>query len=828
MPTGRDRAQTARRLAVVDRSAALDELTALACRLLRAQSAHVAVVAEDRTVVAASGPAEASVGTRTARDASPDWTVVAEGRPLVVTDGPSYLGVPLVHRSHVVGVLAVTDPEPRSWTGSDAGSLEHLAALTAVELDRTVRVVGLERERLAWQLAVDAAGVGAFDWELATDELRWDERLLALFGLDRETFGGTIGAFTECVHPDDRERVGHALQQAIDTCGAYAAEYRILLPTGEVRWIGAKGHVLAGPDGTARRLLGAAYDTTANQDEEARVRRVLETMPSAFFALDREWRFTYLNDEARRLLGPVDGHPDGQVLWEAFPDAAGSVFEDSYRRAVATGQPVSFDAHYPAPLDRWYEVRAWPTGDGLSVYFNDVTDRRLAQALLDGRRDRAELLARVSETLTERLDLEEAVARLARLVVEVGLADWSVVTLVDSPSDGVDPGPVPHDGTWKRGLRDVAGWHADAVLRPLVARYVELRVPSLLDVSYLARSLTQRTPVVVAEEATERVASVFQEGEAQDLLRELGPESFVVVPLHGRGRVVGLLTLARAAGGERFDQEEVDTIVEVAARAGLAVDNARLYAQQRDLAEGLQRSLLTAPPQPEGLQVVVRYEPAAEAAQVGGDWYDAFLQRDGATLVAIGDVVGHDTEAAAAMAQLRNLLRGVSVTSSEGPAGVLRLVDEAVQTLQIDTTASAVLARFEGCARDGGQGLLRWANAGHPPPLVATPSDAGVEVHVLWPRSPEMLLGIDPASRRTDAVLEVRPGATVLLYTDGLVERRGRDLDTGVEELGEVFADLLDARLDLEDLCDALLARMVPERPDDDVAIVAVRLDPAR
>src|SRR3712207_594986 len=102
---------------------------------------------------------------------------------------------------------------------------------------------------------------------------------------------------------------------------------------------------------------------------------------------------------------------------------------------------------------------------------------------------------------------------------------------------------------------------------------------------------------------------------------------------------------------------------QVAARAGLVLDNARLYRQQRDLAEGLQRSLLTAPPEPDHSQVVVRYVPAAEAAQVGGDWYDAFLQPDGATVVVIGDVVGHDTRAAAAMSQVRTLLRGIAVAT---------------------------------------------------------------------------------------------------------------------------------------------------------------------
>ncbi|WP_230487120.1 SpoIIE family protein phosphatase [Nocardioides anomalus] len=668
-----------------------------------------------------------------------------------------------------------------------------------------------ESERLAWRLAVDAAGVGAWAWDLATMELRWDERLLELFGLTRETFGGTIEAFNESVHPDDREQVTEALTAAIETCGVYEAEYRIVLPDGELRWIFARGRALPGPDGSAARVLGAAYDTTAAQDGEARVRRVMEAMPSAFFHLDPEWRFTFLNAEARTLLGAVGSDLAGQSMWELFPQALGNHIEDHYRRAAATGTPVTFETYYPAPLDRWYEVHAWPTPDGLSVHFADITDSRKAQAVLDSARARAELLAGVTAVLTETLDTDTAVAELARLVVDARLADWSVVSLVDG-------GGPEGSGGWKRGLYDVAGWHVDADLRPAVQRYTELRIPALRDQAFLARALAEARPVLIDRDATERIAQVFEPGEARDLYLSLAPESAVIVPVRGRSRTVGVLSLFRSAERQPFSAEDVDVLAEVAGRAGLALDNARLYAEQRDLAAGLQRTLLTAPPQPPGVQIAVRYEPAAEAAQVGGDWYDAFLQRDGATVLAIGDVMGHDTEAAAAMGQLRNLLRGVAVTTSEGPAGVLHLVDEAMQTLLIDTTASAVLARLE----DGPEGgtLLRWSNAGHPPPLVGR----GGQVTALWPDQPEALLGIHPSLPRSDHGLPLRAGDTVLFYTDGLVERRGRDLDTGVEQLRAAYAELLPEVADLDELCDGLLGRLVPDRPDDDVALVLVRL----
>ena len=145
-----------------------------------------------------------------------------------------------------------------------------------------------------------------------------------------------------------------------------------------------------------------------------------------------------------------------------------------------------------------------------------------------------------------------------------------------------------------------------------------------------------------------------------------------LLPLRARGRTLGLLTALPRAGQRRPGDEDLATAQDVADRAGLALDNARLFAAQQQLAEGLQRSLLTEPPQPDHGEIAVRYLPAAEAAQVGGDWYDAFLQPGGATMLVIGDVVGHDTEAAAAMGQLRGLLRGIATYSDAGPGRVLR------------------------------------------------------------------------------------------------------------------------------------------------------------
>jgi serine phosphatase RsbU (regulator of sigma subunit)/PAS domain-containing protein len=820
LPFGDERSASARRLAHgSEGNAALDRLAELAARLLGAASAHVSVVSDVQDVMGGAGEASGASGSGAAMTDALCTVTVSEGRPLVVTDAAvddrvaallpvtsgvvgAYLGVPLVAADgHVVGALCVFDRAPRSWSPDDVTLLEQLATPVVAELELAALSAEYEADRLLWQVAVDAAHIGAFDWDLVTGLLRWDDRLLGLFGLERDAFGGTIEAFTSTVHPDDLPRMSQALAGALETCGHYSTEFRVVLPGGQVRWIAARGRALAGENGTAVRVLGAAFDTTA-----------VQAMPSAFFQLDPAWRFSYVNAQAEHLLGSRRDELLGGVIWDLFPTSVGSEFETCYRRAVETGEPESFDAYYPPPLGAWYEIRAWPRPDGLAVYFLDVTARYEAQEQIERAAQRTALLARVTAELTGTLDTDEAVGRLAPLVVP-GLADWCVVTTVDTDAQA----------DWRARLRDVGWWHADPELRPVLARYAQLRLDALTDDSYVGRALRSRDPVVVPKDAAEAITAVLQPGEARELCRRLDPEAAVVVQLRGRDRTVGLLSLFRGPAGGAFSREDLQTLDEIAARAGLALDNARLFAEQRDLAEGLQRSLLTPPPEQPHLQVAVRYEPAAQAAQVGGDWYDSFLQPAGSTVVVIGDVVGHDTAAAAAMGQVRSLLRGIAVHSGGGPAAVLRGVDAAMQTLQVDTTATAVIARLEQSSgeRERGATRLRWSNAGHPPPVVVGPDGSCA---TLAAGESDLLLGLDPATPRAEREVTLERGAMLLLYTDGLVERRGQSLDEGLARLSEVLAELTRQDMPLEVLCDQLLQAMLPERPEDDVALVAVRL----
>ncbi|MDP3968748.1 MAG: SpoIIE family protein phosphatase [Nocardioides sp.] len=824
-------AAASRLAAASEHNTSLDRLCELAAALLQVASTQVSLISDVQVVAGGSGAGLELVGRATPAEDSLCTVTVGLGETLEVSEAPtdervshlppvrggavgSYLGVPLVSAAgHVVGALCAYDEKPRSWDDSDVTTLERLAGSVVAELELAALSSDFETGQVAWRLAADAAGVGAFEWDLVSGDLRWDDQLLELFGLDRTSFSGTIEDFNAAVHPEDRLRVSEALESAVAEAGDYASEYRIRLPDGQTRWIAARGKALYGEDGTAVRLLGAAYDTTAVQEGEARIARVLESMPTAFFQLDHEWRFSYLNGEAEKLLGRSRAELSEAVIWDTFPAAVGSDFEHYYRLAVETDEPVSFDAFYPAPLEGWYEVRGWPNPDGLAVYFVEVTARREAQDQVASNARRSAMLAHVTEQLTGTLETREAVARLGALVVPE-LGDWCIATLVSEQG---------HEGRLPM-LQDVGGWHRDPQAEPLVERFAEIRLQHLGDSSFLPGLMASSQPLVAAG-ATELLCAIFDDDETRDLVTRLAPEHAAVVMLRGRERVVGMLTVLRGQDRETFTPEDLDTLAEVAARAGLALDNARLFAEQRDLAEGLQRSLLTAPPQPDHLHIEVRYESAAETAQVGGDWYDSFLQDDGNTVLVIGDVVGHDTAAAAAMGQVRNLLRGIAVFSGLGPADVLRGVDRALETLQVDTTATAVVARLEQTPAEVARGItrLRFSNAGHPPPVLLAPDGS---VRLLDNDEPDLLLGLNPHVERTEQVVVLERGSTVLLFTDGLVERRGEDLDTGLERLGRELQRLGASGPDLGQLTDRLLARLVPSRREDDVALVAVHLYP--
>jgi PAS domain S-box-containing protein len=425
-------------------------------------------------------------------------------------------------------------------------------------------------------------------------------------------------------------------------------------------------------------------------------------------------------------------------------------------------------------------------------------DAERARADAERMQGRLALMAEATSTLIATLDLTDVLDRLSRLCVPL-LADWVFVCLVD------DTGAV----------RETASRHRDGLeeeLRVLATQHVG----HLPESSPTRRSIATSRPVVL-QQAGARLDDLFTSEATRQAAERLGLRSLLAVPMVARRRTRGAILLARAHTERPFDQEDVDLAEDLARRAALAMDNVRLYQQEHTVADTLQRSLLPELPAIPGVESAAHYVSASTAADVGGDFYDLLHLPDGSIGVVIGDVVGHDIAAAAAMGHLRGLIRACAWEAPDpDPGVVLARVDRLVQGLGVASMATMVYARAVPPAGEGEPWRLTLASAGHPPPLLRT---AGGEVEVLDGVT-GLLIGVDGSRPRRSTSIDLPRDATLLAYTDGLIERPGTDLDEGLAELVDRLA-ATPAGSGPRALCDAAVAGSLDGR--DDVAMIAVR-----
>ncbi|MFB7653471.1 MULTISPECIES: PP2C family protein-serine/threonine phosphatase [unclassified Streptomyces] len=287
------------------------------------------------------------------------------------------------------------------------------------------------------------------------------------------------------------------------------------------------------------------------------------------------------------------------------------------------------------------------------------------------------------------------------------------------------------------------------------------------------------------------------------------------IPLPTRQAPLGVVTLSPP--GELWDPDDAVMLVELTRRASIAIDHARRYQHNRDIAETLQRALLTELPSPAGLGLAARYLPATHGLNIGGDWYDAFRQPDGGVITVVGDVTGHGLRAAVMMSQLRTALRAYAVDGGS-PGRLLTRLHTFLHHLQPDLFATAVIARFHP-----DDPTLTWAAAGHPPPVLRTPDG---RVRILDDK-PGAMLGIPLRQEIADHTVPLAPGSTLALYTDGLVERRARGIDPGIGRLADALGSFAPAELetDLEGAADGLLRPLLSDSErDDDVCLLLCHL----
>ncbi|MCI2239560.1 SpoIIE family protein phosphatase [Paenibacillus sp. TRM 82003] len=545
---------------------------------------------------------------------------------------------------------------------------------------------------------------------------------------------------------------------------------------------------------------------------DAPLLRALQEVSDGTVVLDAEhWRVVHADAAGAAVHGLRAADVQGRLLGEVLPAVAGSEFLRLLERARTGDGPVEWTG--PAP------------GTGLPV---QVRARRLDGHVLCAYRDvsREQALRRERDQLTR--SLHETVERTSRLLA-LAEALTATTTVTDVARVVVDT------------ARSVFG-AAHAGLSVVDAERGVLRTPFLEELAPGGLEQWEDLPLGGPGPGTAALREQRPRFEDGDALRERYPELaarweaadvsyLAAVPLVAAGRGVGLVTLVWS-GGNHLRPEHRTLLEASTSYATQALQRALLLTERTEVARTLQRAMLTAElPQPDDLHLAARYLPAHAGAQVGGDWYDVLLLPGGATLLVIGDVAGHDVVAAAAMGQLRIALRALAVDRDETPARLLERLEAVVASLGGEPLlASCLVGRVEQTAADraAGRRVLRWAWAGHPPPLLVH-ADGRVDV---LRAEPDVLLGVPGAGestrRRSDHRAELPTGSTLLLYTDGLVERRDADLDAGVERLRAAATALAGAPGDaLAEALDRLLSDAAPAGGDD-VAVLAVRFGAQR
>lgn len=569
--------------------------------------------------------------------------------------------------------------------------------------------------------------------------------------------------------------------------------------------------VVTSADVTQRRLVNETFGLLDS---------LMTSAPVGLAFFDTEMRYVKINRALAEINGLAPEAHIGRRISDVLPDL-GMQITDVLHQVLATNQPViDLEVTGATPsrpeeqrtwLSSWYPLQGTagkPVGVGLVVL--DITDRkreeaererlfqaeRAAREVAEVAQGRLALLAEAGTRLASSLDPETTLANVARLVVP-RMANICVVDLLEGD-----------------GLRRAAVVVAHEERQGRTAAFLSARSPQPDGSNPVADVLRTGTPLVISAVREEHVHGPADGPTRAEVIGRLADRSAMIVPLVTRGEVLGTLSLTSCPGAPPYGDEDLTLAKEIARRAAVAIDNARLYAAERHIADTLQRSLLPPPPLvAPGVDVAVRYMSAEVEGLVGGDFYDLVLVEDRPWTTAVGDVAGKGVRAAAVMGQLRAAIRAYALEGHE-PADIVRRLDRLFRTMDASDFTTCVLASYEPTTR-----VLTWSNAGHLPALVRR-ADGRCE----WLRGPTALpLGLGDPDWCGQEKLRLSSGDLFLLYTDGLVERRTESIDVGLARLCKASAE---APTEPEAFCDQVVKALLgDDRRDDDVALLAFRAD---
>ncbi|MDX3578957.1 MULTISPECIES: SpoIIE family protein phosphatase [unclassified Streptomyces] len=551
--------------------------------------------------------------------------------------------------------------------------------------------------------------------------------------------------------------------------------------------------------------------------DDALVMWAFNRSPSTTALYDTGLRLRRANADMERVIGLPEAAMQGLRVSEIVVDAEGDRTEQCMRRALETGeqqhlqQSLRLAGHESESV---WTTSLTPVRDaggtvrGVLLSARDMTEEHLA-------RRRLALLNDASVRIGSTLDLARTAQELADVAIPQ-LADFVTIDLLPAIEGGEDPraGSPPSPVMLRRvAYQSVLEGSPEVVVeRGTVAAYP--------DDSTAAKCLTTGRPLIenVTAAAMDRVAS--QTPDRAERMRRYGFHSVLAVPMRARGITLGVATFSRHRRPEPFERDDLLLGEEITARAAVCIDNARRYSRERRTSLALQSSLLPQrlPPQA-AVDVASRYLPASTQAGVGGDWFDVIPLSGARVALVVGDVVGHGVQASATMGRLRTAVRTLADVDLP-PDELLTHLDDLVIHLSAeaesavgtvgDIGATCLYAVYDPVSR-----RCTLARAGHPVPAVATP-DGAVEFPDV-PAGPPLGLGGLPFEVTE---IELPEGSLLALYTDGLIEARGRDIDEGLDALREVLARPAPS---LESTCDTVLRTLLPDRPADDVALLIAR-----
>jgi serine phosphatase RsbU (regulator of sigma subunit) len=562
---------------------------------------------------------------------------------------------------------------------------------------------------------------------------------------------------------------------------------------------------------------GTYSDSAGVSGQHRLLTEALDSLSAGVYAVDDRERIVAVNATALRLLARSADETLGQDVRSLHRDARGQAVvretrdaspgapsgplsragESWFQRGDGTFLPVS-----------WSAVPCKPDGSQVTelVFFQAVEQEEgtPGRSALPRRTlsetERLALLADTTAHLINNVDVEKSLLRVVELMLP-RLADWAIIDLI-TEGDEVSRSLVVQADQGRTTVReDLQG--------PMPP------VPETSSMP-LSKALRGAASTLVNREIYSGPPDTGIAVEQRRLFEATGINTAAIAPIRGPREVLGALTLGRTGSQHPFTRNDLALLEDIARRVGLALENARHYQRQRQVAETMQRYLLPQLPQLKGVEMTARYLPAPDVSHVGGDWYDAFPLPRGDTALVIGDVVGHDLDAAAGMAQLRNMLRAYTWAQEQSPHRTLEQMDQALEHISDVYMATLILAHLT--VDEAGRWELLWASAGHPPPLLI--HHDGI-THYLEEGS-GVLLGTGMARPRADARVALPPGSTLVFYTDGLIEARGLSLDTGLSRMRQHAASL--AHRPLNSFADQLLERARPSANDDDAALLVIRI----